>query len=585
MESNKISLISLIVALMLCFICYYPALFAPFYIDDFGSIVNNQKLFQLNLMELFQVYGMRFVGYLSFALNGNLFEQLEPSHFRVVNLIIHFLVSTFVFFVIRKLIRINKHLSNTGNQQLILFYLPFVLSILYLIHPLNTQAVTYVVQRLASLVALFYISSFYFYLLARTAISKKSIVFYTLLSVIMFVFAMFTKQNAVTLPLIIILSEFIFFRQGNVLKLSKIFKIVIVITSVLFLLFFLKDQIIQLLISIDNFTRETQLISRSDYAATQTLMLWDYICKFFIPVGLQLNYSNQLLGTFTEPKIIIALVGHVTMILIAFKLRSKSPLAAFGILFYYVAHLVESSIIPITDLGFEHRAYLPNIGFIIAIAGFIMMLAESFTLKAIKYALAFLTFVIVIFSITTINRNSLWSDKLAFSKNEILVSPQSVRALTMLAAEYLNRDERGNALQYYQEAINLSVANKTVSFDLLRDYIKTLYSLGQYESAGPLTTLVMKYTNAHKRKDRSELLALIAVSHREAGRLGFAKGLLLQATKLDPDNGYAHHQLATVLWNMGQREEAMGILRRFQIKHSDDPKISSLLDQMLTIEN
>ncbi len=100
---NKTSFLLLLVLLGLCIFSYYPSLYAPFYIDDFGSIVGNQKLINYNIPHLWDSYGLRFIGYLSFALNSEHIGT-EAFDYRIVNITIHCLVSFSVFVFLRLLL-------------------------------------------------------------------------------------------------------------------------------------------------------------------------------------------------------------------------------------------------------------------------------------------------------------------------------------------------------------------------------------------------------------------------------------------------------------------------------------------------
>ncbi|WP_144213642.1 tetratricopeptide repeat protein [Shewanella donghaensis] len=585
MVLNKTSLYCFLLLLGLSFICYYPALNAPFYLDDFGSITGNAKLSSIEVADLLQSYGLRFVGYFSFALN-TVYVGAEPLHFRLINILIHVFVSFSIYTFIKLLFVANANKVKLNDslkyRQLTAvtyqFWIPLFLACLYLMHPLNTQAVTYIVQRLASLVTLFYIFACVAYLIARLSTTKTTRYFATVVCIVCGMLAMLTKQNAATLPLVILLLECFFFA-------NKSFKKLLILLSVSFVAIlgatYLFNPFPSFFSAVDSATKETTLISRAEYFSTQLIILWDYILKFFIPTGLQLNYANIINKGITSQVTIAAIVGHVAAILFAVLVKKNNPLIALGILFYYITHIIESSIIPITDVGFEHRTYLPNVGLVIILAGILSSLVLE---KINKIQILASLIILGVLGYLTLERNVLWADKLAFAKNEVSIAPDSIRAHTMLASVYVNDNKPVEALAEYEAAINLSATRNQVSFDLLRDYIRVLYTLGQYESAGPLTTLVMKYTNGHRRKDRSEIMALIAVSHIQAGRLGFAKGLLNQSLRLDPKNGFATYQLGSVLWKMGEQEKAMKLLEEFAVIKEEDKVILQLYQQMQSLK-
>ncbi|WP_028771746.1 tetratricopeptide repeat protein [Shewanella waksmanii] len=581
---NKTSFVISLLLIGLCFICYYPAIYAPFYIDDFGSLVGNSKLNAINIPDLWSSYGMRFIGYLSFALSSVYFGE-QPQDFRWLNILIHAAVAISVFILIRLLLISVWVKGKDKDKELLIgpiehkkvVLVAAILACVYAVHPLNTQAVTYVVQRLASLVTLFYLLACVSYLYARITTDKVKRCLSAAFCFATFALAILTKQNAVTLPLMLLLFEVTLFASRRFKRNLLFAGMVCLLLSFMATLLPAFEHSLAL---IDSASRETTLISRVDYFATQMAIILDYMNKFFWPTGLQLNYPNITKIGFTETVTWLAAMAHITIVAVSIVAYKRFPLITIGVFFYYIAHLVESSIIPITDIGFEHRAYLPNVGLIICWAGVLIELSNKLGNKLI---VAVGALVVCCLGYLTYDRNTLWSDKKAFSQNEVIVAPQSIRAHTMLAAVYVNEQKPLDAMREYQVAIDLSVEQGKVSYGLLRDYIRVLYSLGQYESAGTLTTLVMKYTSAHRRKDRSEVLALIAVSHMQASRFGFAKGLLRQSLKLDPANGFAVYQLGSLLWRLGEREEALKLVEGFNPKSDEDQAVAQLHQQMLQI--
>ena len=152
-------------------------------------------------------------------------------------------------------------------------------------------------------------------------------------------------------------------------------------------------------------TKETIAISRIDYFTTQLIVLWLYIGKLLLPTNLQLDMGIELVKSSTGWHF-TALLAHLLLVMVAVISKRVIPLFSIGILWFYVGHSVESFVIPITDLAFEHRTYLPNIGLIIA---FISLLHYSQTIVKVKLKLIWIcSFVLfIILSITTFQRNIL----------------------------------------------------------------------------------------------------------------------------------------------------------------------------------
>ena len=176
----------------------------------------------------------------------------------------------------------------------------------------------------------------------------------------------FTKQNTLSLPLAVILVEVCFFslsgqRLGKVVTFAGV--------GVLALggaCYFLLDP--NFFTTLSESTQETDLVSRMQYLAIQMEVLWVYIVKYFFPARLHLDYDIPV-TSFTSLVPWMFTLAHLLVIAVAIRYLRRYPIPAFGILFFYVAQSVESSIIPIRDFAFEHRTYLPNFGLTLAVGG------------------------------------------------------------------------------------------------------------------------------------------------------------------------------------------------------------------------
>ena len=130
--------------------------------------------------------------------------------YHVVNIVIHIITACLLFAVILKLFDtpnlVNK---NSGDA----YFVALLTAALWAVNPIQTQAVTYIVQRMASMAALFYLLAVYFYIVARLKHTTKSrMVLYTL-CVLSYLCAIFSKENAAALPIALLISRVYFFSQ------------------------------------------------------------------------------------------------------------------------------------------------------------------------------------------------------------------------------------------------------------------------------------------------------------------------------------------------------------------------------------
>ena len=264
--------------LLICFFVYYPSVDVPFYLDDFDSIVDNLVIRTVDIAALNQSFPLREVGYLTFAINYAYTESdLAPLH--ITNILLHLLMGGGVYLLARELINIAKIEAVKPNHVAIMAMAFFLFS------PINSQAVIYVVQRLAIVVALFYTLGIISYIKLRTShvIWQRSLWFVICLG--SFFLGLHSKQNIVTFPVVVLVIEFFLIRPERLSKLPKY-----IVTSLLVgLMFWLADFIFRtgILNQINALTQEADRVTRWEYFTHQLTAIWVYIFKFIVPAPLQ----------------------------------------------------------------------------------------------------------------------------------------------------------------------------------------------------------------------------------------------------------------------------------------------------------
>ena len=346
----------IIIFIIICL--YFPVIQAPFLFDDNSSIVDNTAIRSLDLKKIYAFEPLRFVGYLSFALNFYFFK-LNTLSYHLVNISVHILYILFSFLFIKTLWETpsGKEVGlSTNEKNLLALAAASVLAV----HPLSTFAVSYIVQRLAVLTALFYVGTLFFYLKARLSQNIRGKISWSLSFILFLTCLLFTKQNSFTIfPQLFFLELFCFnLTPGKRLAF-------ILFLPVLVLGFYISIR--YNFIDLDEFrtlTMETTQISRIEYLFTQFSVLCFYLKTFFYPVNLALDYQYPVLKSITNPDVFIPalILTAILLITVWAATKKKFRLIAYGIFFYFTAISIESSIIPIKDVVFLHRTYLPNLG-------------------------------------------------------------------------------------------------------------------------------------------------------------------------------------------------------------------------------
>lgn len=550
----------------------------PFYLDDFSSIQENPVIYnwQGTFSEIVHYARLRTVGYLTFVANYQI-HQFQVTGYHIVNIFIHFLAGLAVWGLVRGLVRTpTLHTQLPAEAKL---WLPLIVSLLFLLHPLQTQAVTYVVQRLASLAALFYLTAMASYIQARLAESVAKQIFWTIMGILSMLLAFFTKENTFTLLFALMLLELIFFSTPKkyLLVIAGIITFNALILSWLALAWILGKNpfaIGELFSALQDFLAKTSTFSSKTYALTQLNTFWTYLRLFFIPIGLHIDYAYPLNHSLGEIRPLLALGGHLLLLGgIFYALRKWSklkeslpkqfiflPFLVFGILFYYLAHAVESSIIPINDVIFEHRTYLPNFGLCLAVSGIIVQLLTQCQNKDIKLFISSGIVVLILsLSVTTWYRNQLWRDPIALWKQNIEYAPEKQRAWIILGKHYIQADESAKGLEALEKAIvkrknpdgTLSV---TMTTETLLNMVVALRRLGRSDEA--LEKINQALQTPLRPFDKAKFLVNQGNIFYEQQQYTQAEAAYRQALEIYPQNLNARLNLANVLFGLGHLGEA-----------------------------
>lgn len=559
----------------------------PFYLDDFSSIVNNPAINPpFSLPEIWQQYQSRFLTYSSFATQTHFFGIL-PKPMHLVGLALHFLVSLCLY---RFLTCIRKN-SVGINQSAPLkrggFLFCLSVSLLFFAHPQNSQAVVYIAQQAVLWMVLFYLLSLICYVNLRKETSLKKQLIWGLMLTLCAICALFSKQTAATLPIAILLIEWLFFKRyvGRCLVLLG----AMLLGSILLVLSLNEFDVLRSLTFLDVRTRETELITRSDYFITQWGILWHYIQQYFTLSEFRLEYDVTLNGSLSDQHVMF-LLGHLLMMGISLLCRKVNPLFTFGVLFYYLSHGIESSILPIRDLVFEHRTYLPNIGLSIAFLSAVNWLVQRFHQKTgfDAYRLMYATFTAMLLhvSIVTQDRVEQWSDPSVFYQQEMALSPKSARA----TGEYANALARqGNcplALGYYSHALALYESRHQSSLgaqpEMIVNYITCLRGLKIYGKAEYWEDYLLDQVNEPIR--RSHILGKRGLFFLQQKEFEKAVNALNESFQLNNKDYAVAMNLAISLVNLGQYKAGENLLRHALILRPSDQVAQQLLERLTSMQ-
>jgi len=530
-------------------------------IRDFGFFRDTGKLKTVMMYQGVKDFFMtRYIGYLTFAFNYKL-HGLSVFGYHAVNNTIHILNALLVYWLISSTLRtpfLSAH-PPSGDRERAFKYLPLLTSLMFICHPIQTQAVTYIVQRFTSLATLFYVLSLVLYINSR--LTGKNLRRYAMycLSLVSALLSMKTKEISFTLPFIISLYEFLFFDGKGKKRFLFLIPFLLALLIIPLTLVAVKGSIADIA-HIDESTRLAggENIARSDYFYTQLRVIVTYMRLMLPPVTQNLDYDYPVYRSFFELPVLLSFLLLLSIVGLGIYLfyRSRftshvSRLTAFGIFWFFITLSVESSVIPIADVIFEHRVYLPSIGFILGLITAIVMAGdwlESQRVKTGRLGIPLLFVFILLFAGATYARNSIWQDKVTLWKDVVEKSPLKARPHNNLGIEYATRGLLHEAIEEYKTAIALKP-----------DSVDSHSNLGVvYAQQGHFDEAIEEYQIALKLSpDYYEAHNNLGVAYREKGLFGDAIKEFETVLKFMPEYPRPYYNLGVTYEKQGDIPKAI----------------------------
>ncbi|MDP2653018.1 MAG: tetratricopeptide repeat protein [Candidatus Omnitrophota bacterium] len=479
---------------------YRNAFGVPFIFDDIYTVVNNPAIRDLSSLRGLWVYDpSRFLTHLSFALNFH-FGELNVRGYHAVNIVLHALNAMLLYALL--VVTWGRASLRQSLGALPGRWLAFGAAVLFLCHPIQTQAVTYISQRSTLMASFCYLLTILLYFLGSDLRRWR----YYAAAILVFFAGLFTKPIIISLPFALLLWEIFFLRwKGGRVLAARLVPFLILACGVPLLLMLWKYRILDVAY-LSQVTRETEDYSRAEYLFTQFNVLILYIRLLFFPSGQQLDYDFPISRGFWDFPTWLSFAALALLVVWAVRVFPRHRLFSFGIFWCLVTLSLESSVFPISDVIFEHRLYLP-------MAGFAVMAAYGIWL-AVRTPARFLLVIYLLAAVLgtlTYQRNFFWHDELNFYLDMARRSPNKARIRNNLGNYYVAKGNLAAAVKEYEKALDLDPA-----------FPEALNNLGNI--------------------------------YAETGRREEGKALLERAVAADPRFYEAHYNLGFLLWEQGQED-------------------------------
>jgi tetratricopeptide (TPR) repeat protein len=544
----------LLAVLVLSLLAYANTFNVPFQFDDTPNIVENPAIHNLASFTG-DLSHKRYAGYMSFALNYR-FHGLDVRGYHAVNLFIHMLNALLVYALVVMSFRTVslKDTSMASSSH----WLALFCGALFAVHPVQTQAVTYIVQRLASLAALFYLGSLAAYVTARLAKRSKMQIGFYLLALLSAVLAMKTKQNAFTLPLAVAMYECMFFRGGirkrTILLLPVLLTMLIIPLTHLDLGKPVPEAMKEL-----SYSATAQFIPRTDYLVTQIKVVATYLRLFVLPLNQSLDYDYPVSGSLADASVLVSMALHCAILgagIYLMRKRSGWRLASFGVFFFYLALSVESVVV-LLHPAFEHRVYLPAAGLVIAAGVAIFALVERLASRgARRAAYAAMAALLMVLLVLTVQRNTVWQSEVGLWEDVVSKAPNKMRGRLNLGREYGKKGMFEKARVQYEMVTRLKPG---IYAHAAKDIAKAYAGLGTaYMYQGKIEEAVVNYNRAIQIKpDYAMAYYNLGIAYGNRGMHDEAIQKFRKAIALEPEMADAHFNLGVAYANKGSVDLAV----------------------------
>jgi len=573
--------------LLLLLVIYGSSFRAPFHYDDYVNIVDNPNIHlrDFSLHSLRNVlYGKkpnhtwdtRPLSYLTFALNYYV-GRTDVFGYHAVNFAIHYLSSVLLFFLLHLTLAASFAVRDDPKH---VYSLSLLSTIFWATHPIQVTAVTYIVQRMTSMAAMFYLMSMLFFALYRLTAGKRQKIIRLALCILAGILAMLSKENAVMLPVSILLYEMLIIQgpgpnPGPKKRNGAIISLLVIITGMVVLACILTTPS-----AVFN-GYQTRYFTMQERILTEPRVILFYLSLLVYPVSSRftllhdIELSRNLLTPWTT---LPAIVLVMSIIPAGLYLSRKHPVISFGILFFFLNHLIEGTVIPL-ELIYEHRNYLPSLFFFPIFIIMIFRLLSRIPGTGTIPVLCFFSGIILLVSQahTTHMRNyrflsgvRLWSDNI--EKSPALSTPYLNLGrslweigLTEKSMEALNKAEALNRF-------NNTIQHRTLIFNKA---LYDAYITRQYRKAGEAFQKALLINNGSPA-----IWAELSRIHLILGNPEKAMDLAGHALSFWPDNPDLLFVKTMILFKTGRLEPALSEITKMIELYPDHPKYQILMAEI-----
>lgn len=370
----------------------------------------------------------------SFALSAALEGGVSATGMKLGNIFLHCLNGLGVLLFVRLILSASPVLRQ-GQEKV--YVVAVLAAAIWTLHPIHVSTVLYAVQRMTQLSSMFVLLGLFLFFRLRVQWLRRvpaveevsSAAFYVFLFSLL---ASFSKENGLLLPWLLGITELCLFRfqiGGTFSPGYRNFTLIGLLAplaALLAVLLFSPELVQQ--------AYEYRDFSLTERVLTQLRVLWLYLSWLSFPIPGSLSFHHDYLDlsrSFFDAAVLVAVIAWLLLLWLSWKMRDRAPLLGFAVLWYLVAHSMESSVLAL-EMVFEHRNYLPSVAVCLLFAQFLTRVSGMLKLRLRIFGLATVAILLLLLFV----RSAYWQSELALAEHHYSSHPDSERSRMHLASAY-----------------------------------------------------------------------------------------------------------------------------------------------------
>ena len=458
--------------------------------------------------------------------------------YHLFNLAVHILAGLTLYGIIRRALLSERLRERFSKYTAVLAW---IIAAIWLVHPLQTESVTYIVQRTESMMGLFYLLTLYS---AIRAMEAGGGLLWPAVSVVCCGLGMGAKEVMVTAPVMVLLYDRAFAAGSFGAALRRRWGLYAGLAAAWVIL-------IALIWSGPRSASAGFSLSFGplDYAMNQCFVILHYIRLSVWPAGLCLDYSWPVVRDFWRLLPFAAVILVLGVVIIWGLIRNQAW--SYPAAWFFVVLSPTSSFVPIVDLAFEHRVYLSLAGLVVLVVLEGYVLFERWSAR--RAGLVLVAAVIIVLGLLTLQRNKDYRSGMTIWQKTLDIVPDNARAHYNLGSIIQKQGRLDEAISHYRQAIHIKPDDA--------DVYNNLGNILQFQ--GKIDEAVSHFYQAiNKDPNFFEAYNNLGNALLLQGKADEAVFYYSRSLELNPANARIHYNLAAVLQSQGKSKEAMAHYNR-----------------------